>query len=431
MAASLGSVSLAPPMSLPIERPEVLVVGGGVIGTTIALELARRGREVVLLEREAEVGGGASSGNAGYIVPSHATPLASPAAVRHGTAWLFDPNSPLRIRPRPALLPWLALFLRASTRRSAHRGTVLLRRLAIESLELHAALAAEGIPTTFERRGILNVYETASGFAAGRDEARQHEAAGLTVEVLDAGTAVTREPTLRGRLAGAVLYPDEASCDPALYTSAIGAAARAAGARIETGVEALALSCDRGRVTAVATTSGSFAGRTTVLAAGVWSDRLARPAGIRLRLEGGKGYHVDFERNDFQPTIPVFLQEARVTTTPLPGTFRLTGGLDLCGLDMRIDRRRVDALVTAARRLLAVEATASEQRVWRGLRPCSPDGLPLIGRARGVGDLIVCTGHAMLGLTLAPVSARIVADLIGGATPPEVRSLDPSRFVRR
>ena len=180
MAASLGSVSVAPPMSLPIERPEVLVVGGGVIGTTIALELARRGREVVLLEREAEVGGGASSGNAGYIVPSHATPLASPSAVRHGTAWLFDSNSPLRIRPRPAVVPWLSLFLRASTPRSAQRGTALLRRLALESLELHAALAAGGIPTTFERRGILNVYETDSGFAAGRDEARHHGAAGLS-----------------------------------------------------------------------------------------------------------------------------------------------------------------------------------------------------------------------------------------------------------
>src|SRR5579863_1107815 len=126
-------------MSAPIERPEVLVVGGGVIGTSVALELARRGREVVLLEREHDVGGGASSGNAGYIVPSHATPLASPAAVRRGTAWLFDADSPVRIRPRPAVLPWLARFLRASTPQAAQRGTALLRRLAIESLALHAA----------------------------------------------------------------------------------------------------------------------------------------------------------------------------------------------------------------------------------------------------------------------------------------------------
>jgi D-amino-acid dehydrogenase len=418
-------------MGLPIERPEVLVVGGGVIGTSIALELARRGREVTLLEREVEVGGGASGGNAGYIVPSHATPLASPSAVRHGLTWLFDPNSPLRIRPRPAVLPWLALFLRASTPQAAQRGTELLRRLAIESLELHAALAAEGVPTTFERHGIMNVYETASGFAAGEREARQHEAAGLALEVLDADAAAAREPALRGRFAGAVLYPSEASCDPALYTAAAVAAAVALGARIETGTEALALSCDRGRVTSVETTRGSFSGRTTVLAAGVWSDRLARPAGLRLRLEGGKGYHVDFERNESQPTIPVFLQEARVTTTPLPSAFRLTGGLDLCGLDLQIDRRRPDALVTASRRLFGAEATLSELRVWRGLRPCSPDGLPLIGRARAVDDLIICTGHSMLGLTLAPVSARIVADLIDGATPPEVEPLDPSRFAHR
>jgi D-amino-acid dehydrogenase len=418
-------------MSPRIERPDVLVVGGGVIGTCIALELALRGREVTLLERESHVGGGASSGSAGYLIPSHAAPLASPASIRHGMAWLLDPASPLRMQLRPGLTPWLVRFLRASTPRTAERGAALLRQLAIESLELHAALLADGVPTTFDRRGIMNVYETASGFAAGQREARRHEAAGLPVEVLDAETAASRERALRGRFAGAVFYPSEASCDPATFTAAVAAAAVSRGAHIVSGVEALALVCDRGRVTKVETTRGRYSGRTTVLAAGVWSDRLARPAGIRLRLEAGKGYHVDFEPNAFQPTVPVFLQEARVTTTPLPESFRLTGGLDLCGLDMGVERARIDALVVSAQRLLGVEVTTSERNVWRGLRPCSPDGLPLVGRAPTVEGLIICTGHAMLGLTLAPVSARIVADLVEGAAPPEARSLDPSRFSRR
>lgn len=419
-------------MSAVTDRPEVLVLGGGVVGTTIALELARRGREVVLLERDRVVGGGASSGNAGYIVPSHAAPLASPASVRHGLTWLFDPRSPFRLRPRPALMPWLALFLRASTTRAAERGTNLLRSLAMESLELHAALPGEGVSTTFERRGIMNVYETPAGFAEGRDEARRHEKAGLTVQLLDAVEAPVREPALRGRVAGAAFFPEEASCDPAAYTAAVAAAAVERGAHIETGVEVLAIRCDRGRVSAVETTRGPFEGRTTVLAAGVWSDRLARTAGLRLRLEGGKGYHVTVEANAYQPAVPVFLQEARVTTTPLPGRFRVTGGLDLCGLDMRVDTRRTAALVTAVERVIGLEALTSAPEIWRGIRPCSPDGLPLIGRARVADDLIVCTGHAMLGLTLAPVSARLVADIVERRPiTSDVEALDPARFGRR
>jgi D-amino-acid dehydrogenase len=168
-----------------------------------------------------------------------------------------------------------------------------------------------------------------------------------------------------------------------------------------------------------------------VLAAGVWSGRLARTAGVRLPLEGGKGYHVDFEADATQPALPVFLQEAHVTTTPLNGRMRLTGGLDLCGFDMSVDQRRIDAIVSAARRALAPEATAKVQEVWRGLRPCTPDGLPYIGRLRDVDGLVVCAGHAMLGLTLAPVSARIVADLIGGVSAGELMLFDPVRFARQ
>ena len=157
-----------------------------------------------------------------------------------------------------------------------------------------------------------------------------------------------------------------------------------------------------------------LAATTIVLAAGLWSGRLARTAGIRLPLEGGKGYHVDFAADAAQPSLPCFLQEAHVTMTPLSGRMRLTGGLDLCGFDMSVDQRRVDAIVSAARRTLAPEATATVREVWRGLRPCTPDGLPYVGRLRDVEGLVVCTGHAMLGLTLAPVSARLVADLVDG-----------------
>ncbi len=397
-------------------RADVLVVGGGVVGACVALELARRGREVVLLERGLQVGGGATPGSAGYLVPSHAAPLASPAAVRHGLRWLLDSRSPLRIRPRPALAPWLARFLRASTPRAAARGTALLRGLSLESLELHAALAAEGLATTFERRGIMNVYETASGLAAGVAEAREHEAAGLAVEVLGAAEAAAREPALRGPVAGAILYPDEASCDPAAFTAAVAAAAAAAGARIELGAEALALTCERGRAAAVETTRGSFAAGRPCSRRGsgatAWRGRRASGCGSRA----ARGITSTSRAPTPSRAVPVFLQEAQrdddAASRPLPPHRRSRP----LRLRPAVDLRRLEAI--ARRRA----PRCSAPRRWRRPRRCgagSGRAPRTVCRSSGalarVDDLIVCTGHAMLGLTLAPVSAAIVADLLDGS----------------
>jgi D-amino-acid dehydrogenase len=409
----------------------VLVVGGGAVGACIALELARRDKEVVLLERDPQVGRGASFGNAGYLIPSHAAPLASLTAIRRGLRWIVDPASPLQIRPRPGMATWLVHFLFASSPRREARGTAVLRRLGSESLELHADLARAGLHTSFERRGILNVYETRDGFSRGQAEALDHRAAGLEVRVLDPHRTVELEPALNGAIAGAVFYPDEASCDPAQFVSAVASAAAAHGARIETGVEVLSLARHGRSITAVETTHGRFSADIIVLAAGVWTDRLARGVGARLRLQGGKGYHIEFAAQVGQPALPVFLQEARVTMTPLAGRLRVTGGLDLTGYDVSVDPRRIDTIVGAARRMLATEATAEVVGIWRGLRPCTPDGLPSIGGVPLLDNLIVCAGHAMLGITLAPVSGRIVADLVDGRSEIDLTPFDPARFARR
>jgi D-amino-acid dehydrogenase len=406
----------------------VAVVGGGVVGTSIALELVRCGFEVVVLERDEAVGGGASPGSAGYLCPSHSAPLASPAALRDGMKFLFEKGSPLRIRPRPAVLPWLARFVASCTRGRAQRGTDLLRSLAVESLELHAGLASSGVDTAFERRGILNVYETGPGLALGRHEADRAREAGLAVEALDADAVRDLEPAVRGEIAGAVLYPDEAHCDPAQYSRALADAAAAQGAEVLTGTEVVGLRRAGSNVTHAETTHGVVEADAFVLAAGVWTSDVGRAAGLRLRLEGGKGYHVDFARSDGQPARPVFLQEARVTATPFADRFRLTGMLDLCGRDMSIDSGALEAIETAGRRAFGPEALGERMAVWRGLRPCLPDGLPAVGRAPGAANVVVATGHAMLGLTLGPVTGVLVREILSAAPPrPELDLLRPDR----
>ncbi len=398
------------------------------VGTSIAFELARRGFDVVVLERDDAVGGGASPGSAGYLVPSHSAPLASPAALRDGTKWLFKKGSPLRIKPRAAVVPWLARFVASCTPSRAERGTQLLRSLAVESLALHAELAESGVDTQFERRGILNLYETAAGFAVGRAEARHARDAGLAVEELDAAAVRQLEPAIRTDVAGAVLYRDEAHCDPARYSGALAEAARSHGAEIVTGAEVVGLRRSGSTVTHAETTHGAVEADAFVLAAGVWTSNVARAIGLRLRLEGGKGYNLEFARSDGQPERPVFLQEARVTATPFADRFRLTGMLELCGRDMSVDDRALDAIERAGRRAFGTEALGDRVAVWRGLRPCLPDGLPAIGRTPKAPNVVVATGHSMLGLTLAPVTGVLVGEILGGAPPrPELALLRPDR----
>lgn len=402
-----------------------MVVGGGAIGVCCAYELARRGVEVTLLERGEELAAGASSGNAGLLCPSHSAPIANPDSVRNGMRWMLSPDSPFYLRPRPAVAPWIARFVRASTPARAAEGTRVIRELSVASLELHAELAAGGLSTGFERRGILNVYETDTAFALAREHA---EGTGLTARILDREETRQLEPAVGERIAGSVYYPDEAHCDPLAFVYAVARAARDEGARIETDAAVQRLRRSNGGI-ALDTNRGELQAATVVLAAGAWTSTLAAPLGVFLPQEGGKGYHLDLERAPADPRIPISFDEAHVIATPLPDRLRLSGTLELAGLDTSISRLRVGAIRRAAARVLAIGEERPELDVWAGLRPCTPDGLPVIGRPFGVEPLVLATGHARKGLSLSPITGRLVAELIAGEPPSlDLAPLSPDRF---
>jgi D-amino-acid dehydrogenase len=403
---------------------KVVIVGGGAIGACVAYELARRGLDVTLLERGEELASGASSGNAGLLCPSHSAPIANPASVKNGLRWLTKPDSPFYLRPRPAVAPWLARFVKASTAARAARGTRIIRELSIASLALHAELSEDGLNTGFTRRGILNVYETEAGFASARGHAT---GTGLAAEVLGPDETRSLEPALGDRIAGGVYFPDEAHCDPLSFVYAVGRAARGAGATIRTATDVRALQRANGGI-AVETEHDTLHAGTVVLAAGAWSSALAAQLGVYLPQEGGKGYHLDLVPAPGDPKIPISLDEAHVIATPLPGRLRLSGTLELAGLDTSISRPRVDAIRAAAERVLSLDER-EEIETWAGLRPCTPDGLPVIGRPLGVEPLVFATGHARKGLSLAPITGRLVAELVTGERPSlALAPLSPDRF---
>ena len=416
-------------MSERWRSPDVAVIGGGSVGLMAALELARRGFRTVVLERAGDLLSSCSAGSAGLLSPAHSTPLATASAVREGIRHMLRRDSPFSMRPRPGLVTWLLRFMLAARADRVRTGTAVIRELSFRSLELHQALDDEGLDTGFRPIGALNVYETEPAFAAGRLESEVLARYEIKSQVLDPAEARELEPALSDRIVGGVLYPDEAQCEPERFMRAAAEAARAAGVRVVTHAEVFELRTHSRRVTVLETAVGEVRPREVVVANGAWAAKVARRAGVTLPIEGGKGYHVDLERSPSDPAIPVYMQEARVIATPFDDRLRLAGTLQLTGLDMRVDRVRVGATLNAGVRTLRGIDASRVTGVWRGIRPCTPDGLPVIGRSERVTNVVFAAGHAMKGLHLAPGTGRLVAELVAGDEPmQDLAPFSPDRF---
>lgn len=417
-------------MALPetsIRSANIVVIGAGAIGASIALELGSRGREVVVLERGPGWAAGCSWGNAGLICPSHAGPWASADDVMLALRWMLRPDSPLGIKPSRSLVPFMARLLTADVAK-VRQATEVSRRMCRESLVLHRQLSTS-LDTGFHQSGLLDVYATQARLDQGLEAAERHRLSGVNCQDLTSEQTRRLEPALREGLAGGVYFPDEANCDPARYVDSVAAAAEALGARLLAGTEVLEVKASISGAELL-TTQGRITADIVILATGAWTGDVLPPRSPSMPLQGGKGYTIDLAADGLQPLArPIMLQESRVAVTPLDGRLRLAGTMQFNGLDDAISVRRVASIHREATSVLPGWSEAPIQRLWSGLRPCTPDGLPFVGRLRKNEPIYAATGHAMLGLTLAPLTGVQIADLVeaGGST--DIAALDPQRFA--
>lgn len=404
---------------------DVAVVGGGVIGAFCALELARRGADVVVLDRQDHWGAECSSANAGMLVPSYARPIAAPENLRMAARWMFRRGAPVGLRPTRGLAAWLPHYLLAARPSVADEGERVQRALAEESLRLTLDLQAAGLDLGVEQAGTLVVHSAPDG--AHHAAAEVEAAPAGTAELLDAGAVAAQEPRLPPAAAG-VLYRGEAHCDPVRLMRLLGAAAEAAGAAFRPRTIVAGLKRRPGGVE-IETAVGPVLAREAVIAAGAWSTQLTRDSGLRMPMLPGRGLAIDFPAVDPMPRRPLYLHDERIVASPMGDRVRLSGGLILDKRRMRVDPSRVQAIEKAAARL---GIGGRPRQTWVGLRPCPPDGLPLLGRdPRSDGRIVIATGHGMLGVTLGALTGRIVADLmLDGREHQALRRLDPARFTR-
>jgi D-amino-acid dehydrogenase len=408
---------------------DVVVIGAGAVGAAVAHELAHRGASVTVVDRGAAPAAGCSAGNAGVVGSSHVEPLAAPGAVREGLRDMTRRHAPFALHPRPSAVPWLVRFALAARPARYRAGLSVLEPLAEESAAIHRELGAR-LDTGYVERGFLAVYEHAAAFAAAAGAARARAAAGgPRVEVLEAEAALGACPQLAKAPAGALLSPDDAHCDPERFVNALVEDACARGARLLTGTEVLGLRRDGAHGVRLSTTSGDLSAGHVIVAAGAWTPSLTAGLPVSVPIQGGKGYHLDYPGQHGDPAMPVYFPEHRVVATPLGDRLRLSGMLELAGTDLRVDAARVDAIARHGARLMRGLGDRVALRVWRGLRPCTPDGLPIVGPVPGMPNATLATGHGMWGLQLAPVTGRLVAALVAGAGADErIAPLRPDRF---
>jgi len=413
-----------------VHRPTVLVVGAGVIGLACALRLAREGLRVVVLDRDAP-GRGTSFGNAGHIATEQVFPLASPEVVRGSLRYLLDRESALRIRPAYALaiLPWLARFAWAARPAAFARGTaalVSLQRTAREDLAELIALA--GVPHLMHTHGHLVVVERAQNLEASKVEVERMRVHGVKVEWIEPPSVQALVPELEAPVVGAWHFAGTGHVDdPYAVSSALEKAIRAAGGEILQREIVDVASVGDG-VEIRANTGEQIAGTHLVLAAGAWSKPLAAKLGYKVPLDTERGYHVTLPKAFPAFRIPVASFDRKVIMTPMTAGLRMTGTVEFGGLAAPPDPNRF-AMLRRHLAALVPSVPKAGLTTWMGYRPSLPDHLPVLGRVPDGRNVFFAFGHQHLGLTLAGVTARIIADQVLGREPGiDLAPFSPLRF---
>ncbi len=410
----------------------VVVVGGGVVGACAAYYLAKAGRRVTVVDRGA-FGAGCSHANCGYVCPSHVLPFAGPGALRSTLATLLQRNSPLKVRPGVVLRDpgWFLRFARRCNRRDMLVSGDAIRALLASSRRLYdELLAAEGLDCEWRTDGLLFVFRTAAAMTHYAEvDHLLRERFDTPARRLDATELAAHEPALVPGLAGGWLYEGDAHLRPDALMRELRQVLVSLGVEVWENCEVTGLATAGGRAGAVRTAGGELPADDVVLATGAWAPKMAAGLGCRVPVQPGKGYSATYPAVPGGPRVPMIFEEHRVAVTPFDGRLRVGSTMEFAGYDESMNRDRLRLLTDAAGVYLKTPPVGQPSEEWWGWRPMTPDSLPLVGPAPALSNVWLAAGHNMLGVSMAPATGKLVAEMVTGARPHvDPAPYSPARF---
>lgn len=407
---------------------KVSIIGGGIIGLCSAYYLAKEGYKVVVFDKS-DMSDGCSYGNAGMIVPSHIIPLAQPGMIAQGIKWMFDSQSPFYVKPRlnMDLMKWGLQFYKHANLSHVEKAMPALCNLSLLSKELYQDLAKESNSFFYEEKGLLMLYKTEKTGEEIHHEGKLAEKLGLEVDFLSKEEVSKLEKGTATNVIGGVHYKSDAHVYPQKFMQFIKEELNRLNVKIHSQTTVNDFVLKNNEVAEIITDKGSFTTDEVVLATGSWSPHIAKKLNVNISILPGKGYSFTLKDQDHKPSIPTILCEGKVAVTPMNNDIRFGGTMEITHTnDTKINQNRLQGIVNSVNDFypdLKIEMPKVED-TWFGFRPCTPSGMPIITRDKKLKNLTVVTGHAMMGLSLAPGTGKIVAEIISG----KATSVDTQMF---
>lgn len=411
----------------------IAIAGGGIIGLSIAYYLSKAGHHVTIFD-QGNLKDNCSSGNAGMIVPSHIIPLAAPGMISKGIRWMFNAKSPFYVRPRLSsdLIRWGLKFYSHANHQHVERSIPALRDISTLSKNLYRDLAKEkDFHFGYEERGLLMLYQTAETEKEEAEAAKLANRNGVEAHVLSLAEIQRLEPEVKVKSRGGIYFPGDAHLIPQLLINDLIQHLQKQGVKIytETCVEDFTVSNEKIIGIHVHEERREF--EEYIIATGAWSGIFCSKLKLDLPMQSGKGYSFTLQDVEKNVHVPSLLLEGRVAVTPMASSLRFGGTMEIGDTNRSVNMNRVKGIVeTIPKYYPEMSVKIPDPKiVWNGLRPCSPDGLPYIGRSRKYKNLIIATGHSMMGLSLGPATGKLVTELVNEThTSMDLSKFDPERF---
>ena len=394
---------------------DVVIIGGGIIGLCSAYYLKQEGCNVTVVD-QSNMDSGASYVNAGYITPSHFIALAAPGMITKGLKWMFNTSSPLYVKPRldKDFLQWAYAFKKSATKSRVEKSIAVIKDINLFSRDLYEDLkASQQFNFHYERKGLLMCYKTDKVGEEEWEIGQRGIQEGLGVKHLTKVEVDKLETQIDMNIKGAVYYDSDSHMTPNNFMHEMIAHLKSTGVIFYKNEKVVDVEVSKGKIVKVVTNKQVFNPDEVVLAAGSWSPSITKKLGLNIPVQAGKGYRIDVTK-ETGINYPAILCEAKVAVTPMDGFTRFAGTMELGGVNHAINPKRVEAIAKAAQGYyngLNI-ATKDKQAAQCGLRPCSPDGLPFIGKSQKCENLTIATGHAMMGWSLGPATGKLVSQTI-------------------